>query len=141
MNTIAMKNKEITFFRVLFIISALWNLVGAIFGYFNTAFTFQGFFDKELTDPLYYSIYQGAWGTTLVYFIGYTIVAYNPLKHTGIVIVGGIGKVGFAISLLKFYLSGLAQPIVFVVIIGDFIFAILFLYYFIRMVQTKEQIL
>ena len=56
-----MKNKEITFFRVLFIISALWNLTGAIFGYFNTAYTFQAFFNRALTDPLFYNIYQGAW--------------------------------------------------------------------------------
>lgn len=136
-----MENKEITFFRALFIISAIWNLVGAIFGYFNTAYTFQGFFNRELSDSLYYSIYQGAWGTTLVYFIGYSIVAYNPLRHAGIVIVGGIGKVGFAISLLKFYLSGIAGPIVFVVILGDFVFALAFSYYLFRLFKTKQPIL
>jgi len=136
-----MKNKEITLFRAIFIISAIWNLIGAIFGYFNTALTFNGFFNRELTDPLYYTIYQGAWGTTLVYFIGYSIVAYNPLKHTGIVIVGWIGKIGFAISLLKLYLAGIAGSIVFVVIIGDFVFALLFLYYFFRLFKTKENIL
>ena len=136
-----MKNKEITIFRIIFIISAIWNLIGAIFGYFNTAYTFKGFFNRELTDPLYYTIYQGAWGTTLVYFIGYSIVAYNPIKHTGIVIVGWIGKIGFAISLLKLYLSGIAGSIVFVVIIGDFVFALLFLYYFFRLFKTKENIL
>jgi hypothetical protein len=68
-------------------------------------------------------------------------VAYNPLKHTGIVIVGGIGKIGFAISLLKFYFSGIAGPIVFVVIIGDFIFGLFFIYYFFRLFKTKENIL
>ncbi len=136
-----MKNKEITFFKGVFIVSAIWNLIGAIFGYFNTAFTFNGFFNRELTDPLFYAIYQGAWGTTLVYFIGYLIVAYNPLKHTGIVIVGGIGKIGFAISLLKFYLAGLAGPVVFVVIAGDFIFALLFLYYFFRLYKANQNIL
>lgn len=136
-----MEEKEIKFFKILFIISALWNLIGAVFGYFNTAYTFQGFFGRELSDPLYYAIYQGAWGTTLVYIIGYSIVAYNPLRHTGIVIVGGIGKVAFAISLFKFYLSDLAGSVVFIVIIGDLIFALLFLYYFIRLRKTKESIL
>lgn len=135
-----MQSKEINFFRVFFIISAVWNLIGAVFGYFNTATTFNAFFNRELTDPLYFGIYQGAWGTTLVYFIGYSVVAYNPLKHTGIVIVGGIGKVGFAIALLKFYLSAIAGPIVFVVIIGDFIFALLFIYYFIRLYKTNQKI-
>ncbi len=136
-----MQDKEVIFFRIIFVVAALWNLVGAIFGYFNTAYTFQGIFNQPLTDPLYYGIYQGAWGTTLVYFFGYLLVAFNPLKQTGIVIVGGIGKVGFAIALLKFYLSGLAQSIVFVVIIGDFIFGLLFVYYFIRLFQTGKSIL
>lgn len=136
-----MEEKEIKFFKILFIISALWNLIGAVFGYFNTAYTFHGFFGRELSDPLYYAIYQGAWGTTLVYIIGYSIVAYNPLRHTGIVIVGGIGKVAFAISLFKFYLADLAGSVVFIVIIGDLIFALLFLYYFIRLRKTKESIL
>lgn len=135
-----MRSNEIKFFRTLFIISALWNLIGSIYGYFNTAYTFNGFFNRELTDPLYFAIYQGAWGTTLVYFIGYSIVAYNPVKHTGIVIVGGIGKVGFAISLLKLYLAGLAGSVVFVVIVGDFVFALFFLYYFLRLFQTREGI-
>ncbi len=136
-----MKSKELTFFKVFFIIASLWNLIGAFFGYFNTAYTFNGFFDRELTDPLFYAIYQGAWGTTLVYFIGYAIVAYNPIKHYGIVIVGGIGKVGFAISLLKFYLSGLSNSVVFIVIIGDFIFSILFLYYFFRLYEANKKII
>ena len=136
-----MENKEVNFFRVVFIISALWNLIGAIFGYFNTAYTFEGFFNRALTDPLYFTIYQGAWGTTLVYIIGYSIVALNPVRHSGIVIVGGIGKVGFAISLLKLYWSGLASPVVCVVIIGDFIFTLLFLYYFLRLFRTKERII
>lgn len=136
-----MEKTNLTFIKVLFIVAALWNLIGAIFGYFNTAYTFNGFFARELTDPLYYSIYQGAWGTTLVYFIGYSIVAYNPLKHTGIVIVGLIGKIGFAISLLKFYLADLAGSVVFIVIIGDFIFSILFFYYFFLLYKANQKII
>jgi hypothetical protein len=134
-----MKSKELTFFKIFFITASLWNLIGAYFGYFNTASTFNGFFNKELTDPLFFAIYQGAWGTTLVYFIGYAIVAYNPVKHYGIVIVGGIGKVGFAISLLKLYMSGLANSVVFIVIIGDFIFSLLLLYYFFKLYTTNKK--
>ncbi len=136
-----MKDKEITLFRTLFIIAALWNLLGAIFGYFNTALTFQHFFGRELSDPLIYAIYNGAWGTTLVYIIGYLIVAFNPVRHSGIVIVGGIGKVGFAIKLLQLYLSGLANPVVLIVIIGDIIFSLFFLYYFFQMYKAEESII
>ena len=136
-----MKDKQITLFRTLFILAAVWNLLGALLGYFNTEFTFQLFFGRELSDPLIYAIYNGAWGTTLVYIIGYLIVAYNPARHTGIVIVGGIGKVGFAIKLLQLYLAGLANPVVLIVIIGDLIFSLLFLYYFFQVYKSEETIL
>lgn len=128
-------------FRILFVLAALWNLIGVGFGYFNTAFTFQNFFGRELTDPLIHAIYQGAWGTTLVYFFGYLIVAYSPERHPGIVIVGGIGKIGFAIKLLQLYAIGLAKPIVFIVIIGDFIFVLLFFYYFFNLYRSQIRII
>ncbi len=136
-----MNYKEITFFKIFFIIAALWNLTGGILGYFNTAYTFSLLFDRELADPLLHSVYQGACGTTLLYFIGYSIVAFNPKRHTGVVIVGGIGKVGFAIQMLQFYLAGIANSNVFVVVIGDFVFTLLFLYYFFRLFKTNIKII
>ncbi|MDH5370181.1 MAG: hypothetical protein OEW99_09150 [Gammaproteobacteria bacterium] len=134
-------SKELKFIKLLFVVAALWNLTGAGFGYFNTSYTFQNLFDRELSDPLFYDIYKGAWGTTFVYFFGYLIVAYNPLKHTGIVIVGAIGKVGFAIKLLQLYLSGIANSVVLIVIIGDLIFMLLFVYYFLLLYKAKESII
>lgn len=82
-----------------------------------------------------------AWSPTLVYIFGYLIVAYNPSKHSGIVIVGGIGKLGFAIKLLQLYQSNLAHPIVFIVILGDFLFSLLFFYYFYSLYRAKLSIL
>lgn len=138
---ITMNGKEITLFKILFISAALWNLIGALFGYFNTVYTFKILFGRELTDPLIHAVYQGAWGTTLVYFFGYLIVALNPIKHTGIVIVGVIGKVGFAIKLLQLYLIGIAKSVVFIVIIGDFLFSILFFYYFYKLFKADIKII
>lgn len=136
-----MKDKEIAFFKTLFVIAALWNLAGGILGYFNPAYSFNLLFGRELADPLFYAIYKGASGTTLIYFVGYLVVAFDPLKHTGIVLVGGIGKVGYATQLLKFYLGGIAGPSAFVVIIGDFIFTLLFIYFYFRLFRTSSEIL
>jgi len=133
-------DKEIAFFRVIFVLAALWNLAGGILGYFNPGYAFELLFDRSLTDPLLHDIYRGACGTTLVYFIGYSIVAVDPARHTGIVIVGGIGKIGFAIQLLKLYLAGLANAGALVVIIGDALFFGLFLYYFYRLRRAKRAI-
>jgi len=39
-----MSEREVRAFRVLFVTAAIWNMIGAGFGYFNTAFTFAQFF-------------------------------------------------------------------------------------------------
>jgi hypothetical protein len=125
-------------FTKLFLLASLWNLTGAVFGFFNTAFAFELTFSKELTDPLMFAIYKGAWGTTLTYFIGYLIVAHNPMKHYGIVITGGIGKLGFIVTLLKLYFAGIAGAGIFVIVVGDGLFLALFIYYFYRVYNTPE---
>ena len=123
-------------FSKLFLAASLWNLAGAILGFFNTAFTFELIFNKELTDPLMFAVYQGAWGTTLTYFIGYLIVSRNPGRHFGVVVTGGIGKLGFIVTLLKLYSAGIAGPEIFVIVIGDGAFLGLFAYYFYRLYQS-----
>lgn len=120
-------------FTQLFLLASLWNLSGAMFGYFNTAFTFELIFGRQLEDPLLFAIYKGAWGTTLTYFVGYLLVAHNPQKHFGIVITGGMGKLGFIVTLLQLYLLGIAGPVIFVIVIGDGIFLLLFVYYFLQL--------
>lgn len=121
-----------TAFTRLFLFASAWNFAGALFGFFNTAFTFELIFGKELLDPLMFAIYKGAWGTTLVYFIGYLLVACNPDKHYGIVVTGGIGKLGFIVTLLQLYIAGLASPVIFVIVIGDGIFLGFFVLYLIQ---------
>jgi hypothetical protein len=140
-NKSRMRNKEFPFFTNLFILAALWNLIGAGFGYFNTAITFQGLFGRELNDPLFYEVYKGAWGTTLMFFIGYLLVAYDPIKHTGVALIGGIGKISFAIAELQLYFSGLANAKILIIITGDFLFCALFVYYFIKLFAIKKAII
>ncbi|MCU0469805.1 MAG: hypothetical protein MUF58_14495 [Arcicella sp.] len=135
-----MRNKEFPFFTILYLVAAAWNLVGAIFGYFNPEYTFQGIFERPLNDPLFYEIYKGAWGTTFLFFFGYLIVAYNPIKHSGLALIGGIGKFFFAIAELQLYLAGLANALILIIVIGDFIFCAFFVYYFFKLYQQKQTI-
>jgi hypothetical protein len=134
-------HSEIRFFRALFIAAALWNLCGGVLGYFNPGHTFMLLFDRSADDPVLLAVFRGATGTTLTYFFGYLIVAFNPLRHSGIVIVGGIGKVGFAIQMLKFYTAGLANAHALIVVVGDLIFGVLFLYYFYRLIKTGNRLI
>lgn len=122
-----MPTKGFSFYSWVFLLAAVWNMIGACFGFFNTAFTFQEIFDQPLTDPLFFEIYKGAWGTTLMFFIGYLLVAYNPLKHWGIAFIGGIGKLAFAISELQLFLANLANSKILFIVVGDFLFLLLLL--------------
>lgn len=133
-----MSGKELTFFRIVFVVAALWNLAGGVPGYFYSADMFHTLFNRELTDPLMTAIYKGSWGTTFLYFFGYLLVAYNPARHTGVVILGTIGKVFFAAGLLSAYLSGTATSFTLVVIAGDFIFTTLFIVYLVRMTRRQD---
>lgn len=135
------RNKDNPFFTMIFLIAAVWNLIGAGFGYFNTEFTFQQMFNRELNDPLFYQVYHGTWGTTMLFFMGYAIVAWNPVKHTGLALIGGIGKLFFAIAELRLYLSGLANPVILIIVIGDFVFCILFIYYFVQLYTQKVSVI
>lgn len=131
--------KGFSFYSWIFLLAAVWNMIGACFGYFNTAFTFQEVFDQPLTDPLFFEIYKGAWGTTLLFFIGYLLVAYNPIKHWGVALIGGIGKLAFAISELQLFQANLANQKILIIVIGDFLFCIVFIGYFLKLIKYNKQ--
>ncbi|MDH5404307.1 MAG: hypothetical protein OEZ01_07550 [Candidatus Heimdallarchaeota archaeon] len=134
-------NHNLKNWQIFFIIASIWNLFGSLPGMIDAPRTFQILFDRELTDPLLISIYRGAWGSTFLYFIGYLFVAKNPTKHTGIVIIGGIGKFYYAINLLNLYIDGLTSSKVLVVIVGDLIFTSLFVVFLCNQIKNKEQVI
>jgi len=134
-----MSHGEIRLFRVIFVVAAIWNLCGGLLGYLNPSHAFELLFDRRADDPVLLSIFQGAAGTTFTYFFGYMFVALNPLRHSGIVIIGGIGKVGFALQMWKFYAAGLANANALIIVIGDMIFFAVFLYYFYRLIRAGNR--
>lgn len=79
------------------------------------------------------AVYRGAWATAFLYGLGFLMVAYNPVRHTGIVLMGGVGKALFALNLLVMYLNGWTSDFAIVVIAGDAIFVVLFVVYFLRL--------
>jgi hypothetical protein len=124
---------ELTAFRTLFIISAIWNFAGAIPGLFDSNRMFAQEFGRELTDPVMLAVYRGAWGTAFLYGIGFLLAAYNPQRHTGIVLMGGIGKALFALNLLSMYWQGWTTQFALLVILGDVLFVTAFVVYFLRL--------
>jgi hypothetical protein len=133
--------RTLTLFRVLFMISAIWNFAGAIPGLMDPAGMFEREFGRQLTDPIMVAVYRGAWGTAFLYGFGFVMVAINPIRHTGIVLMGGTGKALFALNLFFMHLNGWTSSFAVVVIVGDIIFIILFIAYFIALKRNGQSIL
>lgn len=127
---------DLKFFRILFVVSAIWNFAGAIPGLFDSNRMFFEEFGRELTDPVLMAVYRGAWGTAFLYGFGFLAAAWNPARHSGIVLMGGLGKALFAINLLSMYLQGWTSSFAIVVIAGDALFVAAFIYYFVRLKRS-----
>ncbi len=132
--------------RWVFVVAALWNLSGGIPGVLFPADMYAREFGTPLNDPVLTAIYRGAWGTSLLYGLGFLIVATNPLKHWGIVVMGGLGKALFALNLGYMYASGWTSKVSLLVILGDLIFVLIFILYFralwaVRKVHAKERLI
>ncbi|MDX2201381.1 MAG: hypothetical protein NW223_01400 [Hyphomicrobiaceae bacterium] len=135
-----MAGKELVLFRSLFLIAAAWNFAGAVPGLLDAQGMFAREFGRSLADPVMVAVYRGAWGTALLYGLGFLIVAANPPRHTGIVLMGGLGKALFALNLLFMYRNGWTSPFALVVIAGDAVFVALFVVYFARLKRAGATI-
>lgn len=136
-----MAKPELALFRVLFLVSAMWNFAGAIPGLADSTGMFAREFGRELADPVMLAIYRGAWGTALLYGFGFLMVAWNPLRHSGVVVMGGLGKALFALNLFYMRQNGWTSDLAVVVIAGDAIFVALFLLYLVRLKRVGTSIL
>ena len=139
--TTGLAGRELLAFRILFLISALWNFAGALPGFFDSAGMFEQEFGRALTDPVLVAVYRGAWGTALLYGFGFLAVAYDPVRHSGVVAMGGAGKAFFALNLLFMYLNGWTSDFAIVVIGGDAVFVALFVLYFLRLRRAGHSLI
>jgi hypothetical protein len=125
--------RDLRLIRACFLIAALWNFAGAVPALFDPTGMFAREFGRELIDPVQIAIYRGAWVTALLYGLGFLAVALNPARHSGVVVMGGLGKALFAINLAYMHLNGWTSPFAVVVIIGDIAFVVAFTLYFLRL--------
>lgn len=132
----SLPQQELRIFRILFVIAALWNFAGAVPGLSDASGMFLREFGRELADPVMIAVYRGAWGTAFLYGIGFLIAAFNPQRHSGIILMGGLGKALFALNLLTMYWNGWTSDFAIVVIVGDAMFVGAFLVYLFRLKRS-----
>lgn len=123
-----------------FVAAAIWNFAGAVPGFLDSSGMFAREFGRPLDDPVMEIVYRGAWGTALLYGFGFLIVARDPVRHTGVVLMGGLGKAFFAIHLLYMYAQGWTSNFALVVIVGDAVFVAVFVAYFASVRRTGHRL-
>ena len=113
------------FYKKVFLIGALWNVAG---GAVIVLFTGWIFSSANLTPPTP-SVYYYSWIALFVTFgIGYYMVYQDMYGNKNLVILGIIGKLGFA----AVFLAGIAAmsgqiPLFFLIpVIGDLVFVVLY---------------
>ena len=113
------------FYRRMFLVGALWNVLG---GAFVVLFTGRIFTLTGLTPPLP-PLYYHSWIALFVTFgIGYFMVYRDPYANRNIVILGIIGKLSFSVIFIYNIIVFENQiPTLFLIpVIGDLVFVVLF---------------
>ena len=116
---------EATYKRI-FLVGALWNLLGGAFIVAATGWMFSSAGLAEPTPPLYYY----AWIALFMTFgFGYYLVSRDMYGNRNIVLLGAIGKIAFsAVFLYDFFAYPHQVPVFFLgPVAGDLVFAALFI--------------
>jgi hypothetical protein len=115
-----------TTFRRIFFIGALWNLIGGTFIILATDWVFAASGLSVPSPPAYYHSWIALF---MVFGAGYYMVSRDLYRNRDIALLGAIGKLAFAAVFAYNYLAYPGQvPRFFLIpLIGDLIFAILFL--------------
>jgi hypothetical protein len=130
--------------RLFFLVSGIWNLSGAVPAIFWPGLNLNLFYAiTEFQDyPLNYYLVllnRSFWIAVLVFGLGYLIIASNPGKHLGIVVMGIIGKVIVAVSWFYLFAMGKATGFAVFAAIGDSLFTVFFILYLVRGPRSPSQ--
>lgn len=119
------------FWKITFLIAGIYTSIGVVPGIFNPANGLLDFTNQSIEDWNTIYFFRSLWITVFVFGIGFLIVALNPAKHIGIVIMGLLGKLFFASNLLFQYsnekvsqmaMTAASIDLIFVLLFGIFIF-------------------
>ena len=113
------------FYRIMFLIGAIWNLAGGVLILLLTDWVFTSAGLKPPSPPAYY---QGWIALFMTFGLGYYMVYRDMYGNKNIVILGMVGKflfaVVFAINMLRY--PGQIPLLFLIPMIGDLLFVVLY---------------
>jgi hypothetical protein len=112
-------------YRRIFLIGALWNLLGGAFIIVATGWIFSS---AGLPVPAPSEYYYSWIALFMTFGIGYYLAWRDMYRNRDIILLGAIGKLAFAAVFLYGFARRAPLPLFFLIpVVGDIIFALLFL--------------
>ena len=111
-----------------FVLAALWNFLGAGIAFWDLERHASQFYltPAVAQHPVLFLNLKIVWWTVVFFGIGYLLVAYNPDKNHGVILLAIMGKTSVGILWIKGYWTGLVSEIGFLGGVGDLVFALVF---------------
>lgn len=117
----------LTVWRVIFWIAAFFNFAAGLPPFLAPESDSAGFGYAQ--DPQTLIVVRLMGLLIAMFGVGYVIVALNPLKNHGIVLMGAIGKLGVVILVVEAYTRGLVPQTAALMTMGDLVFVALFTWF------------
>ena len=125
--------------RKFLVIAGIWNFSFALPALLFPSFMVRLMYGFQTSD--FYILYLNSsfFGTFLIFGIGYLLIAYDPGKNLGIVLLGIIGKT--IVGIAFYYLYNMDRVTIMPVLAGtgDLIFTFYFIYYLTRGPRSEKQ--
>lgn len=114
-----------SFYKRMFFVGALWNLLGGLAIVLGTGLIFG---ISKLTPPEPPLFYHSWIALFMTFGIGYWMVSRDLYGNRNIVILGIVGKLAFSfIFIVEFFtFKGELPPLLWISVIGDLTFVVLF---------------
>ena len=129
-----------TFWKIAFLIAGLYTAGGVLPGIINPEQGLLGFTNQIIEDWNTIYFFRSLWITVFVFGIGFFIVALNPTKHIGIVVMGLLGKLLFATNVLIQYSNEKVSQMAMSAAVMDLVFVLLFGIFIFKYYAQKEKI-
>jgi hypothetical protein len=114
------------FWKTLFLIAGLYTMGGVLPGIINPQNGILEFTNKAIKNWSTIYFFKSLWITVFVFGIGFLMVAKKPTNHIGIVVMGFLGKLLFALNILSQYQNGHFSHMANLAAIIDLIFVVAF---------------
>lgn len=119
---------SIKFWRIFFLVAALWNLAGSGIAFANLETNATTFFLAATSElqPVINMLLILFWFTVFTFAVGYLILAVNPRKNRGILLLAILGKTAVGVLWTHGFFNGYVSATALAAGIGDLIFAAVF---------------